>query len=312
LAPGRRGDKLSFYRDFNDKLAIETWNAQPRPAYRSIKVTRGTPTIGAEVSGVDLTKDLSDEQLAEIRRAIAENLVLVFRDQVISNEDHKRFARHFGKLHSHVLGGAKALSSEKRDPEVLVWKTGRESRHTAGDGWHHDVSCDAHPIWGSFLRVMELPEGGGGDTAFANLQLAYDALSEPLKKFLDGLTAIHDGAEGWSAGYGAKPGEGASFPASEHPVVATHPISGRKFLFVNPCFTTHIVQLPRLESDAVLQLLYKHVTSSLSFQTRIHWTPNTLLFWDNWATWHHAVWDYYPNARWGERVSAILEHGPQA
>jgi taurine dioxygenase len=89
-------------------------------------------------------------------------------------------------------------------------------------------------------------------------------------------------------------------------------VSGRKFLFVNPSFTTHIVQLPRLESDAILQLLYKHVISNLSFQTRVHWEPNTLLLWDNWATWHHAVWDYYPNSRWGERVSAVRDHGPKA
>ena len=303
---------MSFYRDFNDKLAIEAWVSPQREPYRSIQVKRLTPTIGAEVRGLDLSKDLTDGQLSEVRRALSENLVLAFRDQQISSEDHKRFARHFGSLHSHILGGARAFSSEKRDPEVLAWKTGRESRNTAGDGWHNDVSCDPHPIWASFLRVLELPEGGGGDTAFANLQLAYDSLSEPLKKFLDGLTAIHDGAEGWTAGYGAKPAADASFPASEHPVVATHPVSGRKFLFVNPSFTTHIVQLPRLESDAILQLLYKHVISNLSFQTRVHWEPNTLLLWDNWATWHHAGWDYYPNSRWGERVSAVRDHGPKA
>jgi len=143
---------MSFYRDFNDKLAIEAWVSPQREPYRSIQVKRLTPTIGAEVRGLDLSKDLTDGQLSEVRRALSENLVLAFRDQQISSEDHKRFARHFGSLHSHILGGARAFSSEKRDPEVLAWKTGRESRNTAGDGWHNDVSCDPHPIWASFLR----------------------------------------------------------------------------------------------------------------------------------------------------------------
>lgn len=303
---------MSFYRDFNDKLAIEAWNSTPRESYRTISVKRLTPTIGAEVEGIDLSKDLSEEQISEVRRAIGENLVLVFRNQPISSEDHKRFARYFGTLHSHILGGAKAFSSEKRDPEILSWRTGRDSRHTAGDGWHHDVSCDANPIWGSFLRVRELPEGGGGDTAFANLALAYDALSAPIKTLLEGLTAIHDGSQAWTAGYGSQPTAGTSFPASEHPVVARHPISGRKFLFVNPSFTSHIVQLTRAESDAVLKLIYDHVLSNLAFQTRIQWSPDSLVFWDNWATWHHAVWDYYPNIRSGDRVSAVRDHGPQA
>ena len=303
---------MSFYRDFNDKLVIEAWSAADREPYRTFQLKRLSPTLGAEIRGLDLSKDLDETQLAEVKRALSENLVLAIRDQKISSDDHKRFARHFGTLHSHLLGGARAFSSEKYDPEVLAWKTGHESRNTAGDGWHNDVSCDPHPIWVSFLRVLELPEGGGGDTAFANLYLAYESLSEPVKKLLEGLTAIHDGAEGWTAGYGAKPEAGKSFPASEHPVVARHPVTGRKFLFVNPSFTTHIVQLTRSESDAVLQLLYRQVLNNLAFQTRVHWEPDTLLLWDNWATWHHAVWDYYPNSRWGERVSAIRDHGPQA
>lgn len=303
---------MSFYRDFHDKLAIEQWNATLREPYRSIKVKRLAPTIGAEVEGVDLRQDLSKEQLVEIKRAIAENLVLVFRNQRITSEDHKRFAGYFGSLHTHLLGGSRSLSSERRDPEVLAWKTTRDSRFTAGDCWHNDVSCDANPIWGSFLRVLELPESGGGDTAFANLTLAYETLSDPVKRLLEGLTAIHDGAQAWTAGYGAKPEPGTSFPTAEHPVVARHPLSGRKFLFVNPSFTSHIVQLTRPESDAVLNLLYRHVTDSLALQTRIHWTPDMLLFWDNWTVWHHAVWDYYPHMRHGERVSAVLGHGPQA
>lgn len=302
---------MSFYRDYNDKLAFEQWNSRPRPFYHHIEVTPISPALGAEVSGIDLRQDVTPEQLAEIRSAIADNLVLVFRDQDITPEDHKRFARHFGTLHRHLLGADKAWNAAERDPEVLAWRTGKSSRFTAGDAWHNDVSCDAEPIWGSFLRVTRLPEIGGGDTAFANLHLAYESLSDPIKALLDGLTAIHDGREGWSNGYGSQPEAGQEFPATEHPVVARHPVTGRKFLFVNAAFTSHIVQLSRAESDALLELLFRHIEKHLSFQTRIHWQPNSLLFWDNWATQHHAVWDYYPFERWGERVSAFIGHGPQ-
>lgn len=302
---------MSFYQDYNDKLAFEQWNTRERPTYRHIRVTPLSPALGAEVDGLDLRQDLTPEQLAEIRTAIADNLVLIFRNQDITPEHHKRFARHFGTLHRHVLATDKAWDSAEHDPEVLSWRTGKNSRFTAGDAWHNDVSCDAHPIWGSFLRLTKLPEIGGGDTAFANLYLAYESLSDPIKQLLDGLTAVHDGKEGWSNGYGSKPDGEGTFPANEHPVVARHPLTGRKFLFVNAAFTSHIVQLTRAESDALLQLLFRHIEKHLTFQTRIRWSENALLFWDNWVTQHHAVWDYYPFERWGQRVSAYLDHGPK-
>lgn len=303
---------MSFYQDFNDKQAIEAWHALPRAPYQTLELKRLAPTLGAEVRGVDLSREVPPEQFAEIRRAIGENLVLAFRDQKIDSEQHKAFARRFGTLHRHVLAKARAIAGGTDDPEILAWRTGRESRFTAGDAWHHDVSCDATPIWASFLHVTRLPEGGGGDTAFANMVLAYESLSAPWKAFLDKLTAVHDGSLAWTAGYGSKPEPGKTFPATEHPVVATHPFTGRKFLYVNASFTSHIVQLSREESDAVLQQLFRHIEKRLSFQVRVHWEPGTVLFWDNWATQHHAVWDYYPEERWGERVSAHLDFGPQA
>ena len=302
---------MSFYRDFNDNVAIATWNEAPRAPYETLRLTPLAPTIGAEVAGVDLSRDLPAAQLAEIRRALAERLVLVFRDQPIDVEDHKRFARHFGTLHRHVLASSKTIAGATPDPEILGWRTGRGSRFTAGDAWHSDVSCDSTPIFASFLRVTKPPEIGGGDTAFANLYLVYESLSDRLKAFLDGLTAVHDGAVGWTQGYGATPSD-REFPAAEHPVVARHPVSGRPFLYVNAAFTSHIVQLPRVESDAVLALLYRQIERSLVFQVRVHWTPDMLLVWDNWAAQHHAVWDYYPFERWGERVSAHLDVGPPA
>ena len=303
---------MSFYRDFNDKQAIEAWNTERRQPFHTIEVRQLSPTVGAEISGVDLSKDVADAQFAEIRRALDENLAIVFRDQDLSREDHKRFARRFGKsLHRHELAASRFRHDGPFDPEFLAWKTDSGSRFTAGDGWHPDVSCDPSPIAVSLLRVTRTPPLGG-DTAFANMYLAYEFLSDPIKRLLDGLTAIHDGSFAWTAGYGAKPDPGKTYPQSEHPVVVTHPRTGRKFLYVNASFTTHIVQLTRKESDAILQLLFRHVEGQLALQTRVHWQPNSLLVWDNWASQHHAIWDYYPQERWGERVSVVTGEIPQA
>jgi taurine dioxygenase len=299
---------MSFYRDYNDKLAIEQWNTRERSSYQTIKVTPLSPSFGAEVEGLDLRQDVTAQQLEEIKRASAEHLVLVFRNQEITSEDHKRFGRHFGTLHRHVRADK---HNPGGDPEILAWKTSKSSRFTAGEAWHHDVSCDPNPISTSLLRVTRLPESGGGDTAFANLYLAYESLSEPIKTLLNGLTAVHSGQEGWTNGYGAEPDPGQTFASSEHPVVVRHPVTGRKHLFVNRAFTTHIVQLTRPESAALLELLYQHIESHLAFQLRVKWTPNTLLQWDNWATLHQAVWDYYPFERWGERVSAVSGNRPR-
>jgi taurine dioxygenase len=302
---------MSFYQDFNDKQAIAAWQDQARLPYQSIEVTRLSPTLGADVRGVDLSGEISDTQFAEIRRALGEHLVLAFRGQHINSEQHKQFGRRFGTLHRHVLAKSRVIAGGTDDPEILAWRTNKESRFTAGDAWHSDVTCDAHPIWASLLHVTRLPEGGGGDTAFVNTILAYESLSKPWQGFVSQLTAVHDGSQAWTAGYGNKPEPGKEFPASEHPVVARHPFTGRKFLFVNPAFSSHIVQLSRDESQAVLGQLYRHIERSLSLQLRVHWEPGTVLLWDNWATLHHAVWDYYPQERWGERVSARLDFGPR-
>lgn len=303
---------MSFYRDFTDKQAIEVWNALPRKPYETISVRRLAPTLGAEIRGVDLSRDIPEFQFDEIRRALDENLAIVFRDQTLTTEEHKAFARRFGTLHRHLLASNTAVAGGSPDPEILGWKTGKDSRYTAGDAWHHDVSCDPEPIWGSLLHVTRLPEIGGGDTAFANMYLAYEALSDKWKALLEGLTAIHDGGLAWTAGYGAQPEAGKVYPQAEHPVVATHPRTGRKFLYVNSAFTARIVQLTKDESDAVLNFLFRHVEKSLAFQVRIHWEPNSLLFWDNWATQHHAVWDYFPYERWGERASVLIGQAPKA
>ena len=295
---------MYLYRDYHDKSGLEAWNQRISKPYETIKLTTISPTVGAEVEGVDLTKEIPSNQLDEIFRAATEKLVLVFRDQKLTVEDQKRFARHFGRLHKHVLAKSTLIAGASQDPELLAWKTGKDSRYTAGDGWHHDVSCDPEPIRASFLYVEKTPEIGGGDTLYANGYLAYETLSPAIRRLIDELTAVHDGSKAWTAGYGAKPAAGAEFPAAEHPIAPIHPATGRRFLYVNPTFTTHIPQLSRYESDALLDLLFRHVERSVAFQASVHWTPHTLTYWDNWAVQHHAVWDYYPYERWGQRVSA--------
>ncbi|MCC8966251.1 TauD/TfdA family dioxygenase [Bradyrhizobium sp. Pear76] len=266
-------------------------------AYETIEIRKTTPTIGAEIFGVDLSQQLSNRQFDEIHRALMENLVIFFRDQHLTLEQHKAFGARFGKLHVHP-NAAKELPDH---PEILVIKADENSKRVAGESWHSDVSCGEEPPMGSILYIQEIPPDGGGDTMFANMYEAYESLSEPLRKMLDGLTAIHDS---WKAHSDRKPGEGSDmqFPRFEHPVVRVHPVTGRKLLFVDRGFTTKIVQLRRAESDALLAFLFQHIeTPKLS--CRFKWQKNSIAFWDNRSAQHQAIFDYWPHRRYGHRVT---------
>ncbi|WP_085700384.1 TauD/TfdA family dioxygenase [Pseudomonas sp. B26(2017)] len=282
--------------------AIERIAAEQRAPYRHITVERITPIIGAEIGGVDLSQPLSDEQLAEIRRAFLENHVVVFRDQHLTVDEHKAFGRLFGEL--------RALPVEDidgDDPELVVIRANAQSRYVAGETWHTDGTADLAPSMGSMLYVKETPAiGTGGDTLFANMHLVLEMLSPTMQQFLGELTAIHDGAIPWK-GYEAP----ANLPKNEHPVVVRHPETGRKTLFVNSGFTSHIVQLSGGESQMLLNMLFDLVAREPVLSCRVRWTPNSLVFWDNRCTQHHAVWDYFPHSRYGERVT-ILGTQPKA
>lgn len=285
--------------------------ATPRFEPRTIGITPLNPVIGAEIEGVDLAFPLTDEQFAEVRAALNAHHVLVFRDQHLSREDHKRFGRMFGPLHVHPYHVKNAAPDHARagpapDPEILVVKADQTSRFVAGEEWHTDVSCDERPPMGSMLYITQTPESGGGDTAFASTIRAYEALSPKMRAFIDDLTATHDGAKPYTGGYGTAPPPGG-WPKNVHPVVIRHPGSGKQSLYVNRGFTTRINELDRKESDALLEFLWDHTDQRLEFQCRVRWEPNTLVFWDNLATHHHAVWDYYPFSRYGERVSIVGE-----
>lgn len=286
---------------------------------KTIAVKPLTPVAGAEVEGLDLSRPLSHEQFEEVRAAFNAYHVLVFRDQHLSDEDHKRFGRMFGRLHVHPYNDKKIapehaqkapLGYEAADPELLIVRANQKSKFVAGEEWHADVTCDEAPPFGSMLYITETPEIGGGDTCFLSAIRAYEALSPAMQRFLEGLTAVHDGAKPYIGAYGTPAPEGG-WPKHIHPVVIRHPETQEKVLYVNRGFTTRIVELTRRESDGLLEMLWRHLESQLEFQCRVRWTPGTLVFWDNMAVQHHAVWDYFPYSRFGKRVS-IVGAKPQA
>jgi taurine dioxygenase len=277
--------------------AVERLSTRPAEPYDTLSVTPITPLLGAEVTGLDLSQELTPQQEKELKHAFHTHHVLVFRDQDITPEEHKRFAGVFGELHPV------ALAPEGSDPYILEIKATKESRAVAGNGWHSDGTADAEPSLGSLLYITTIPEGGsGGDTLFANMHLAYELLSPAMRSFLESLTALHDGALPWTAA-GQTPPPEYEVPRTEHPVVVRHPETDRKLLFVNAPYTSHITQLSRAESDALLDMLYAHMARTPLLHCRVRWQERTLVLWDNRSVQHHAVWDYFPHTREGRRVA---------
>ena len=265
--------------------------------YETITVDKLTPLLGAEIGGIDLAQPLSDRQRDEVHRALAENLVIFFRDQILSPEQHLAFGRLFGELHIHP-----AAPHEPGMPELMKIHADKDSPRANGEGWHSDVSCDAEPPMGSILYIRQCPPRGG-DTLFANMYAAYDALSDRMKTYLTGLTAVHDGEQlyrGTFANFGVA--DKPVYPRAEHPVVRRHPVTGRQALFVNRFFTRHLVGVPDDEGAGILRYLFEHLENPL-FQCRFRWQANSVAFWDNRCAQHRALWDYWPHTRSGNRVT---------
>lgn len=268
--------------------------------YERIRVRMLSPTIGAEVDGVDLRKPLDEHTLAEVRRALLQCKVIFLRDQPISPDEQVAFARRFGELETHPF------LPEGAAPEVIRFAKDDQTRGVE-NLWHSDVSWREVPSMGSVLHAIEVPRVGG-DTLWADMAAAWRGLPDTIRDAIDGLQAVHDFSH--SFGLMLSPEDlkkkQEEFPPATHPVVRTHPETGEKILYVNAIFTSHIVGLPRAESDALLRDLYAQAAIP-EYQVRFHWEQDVVAFWDNRSTQHYASSDYWPQQRVMDRVTVIGE-----
>jgi taurine dioxygenase len=267
-----------------------------------IVVRKYASGCGAVVTGIDLTR-FDDGELAELRKAFAEHGVLFFVEQKLTPEDHIAFARRFGTI---VVN--KFFPESAAHPEIAEVRKEKEQRTNIGGGWHADHSYDEAPALGSILVARELPEAGG-DTMFANLYVAWDALSDGLKRTLSGLRAIHSNRHLYGEhGIYRKSDLAAQLKGEEgvgdavHPAVIVHPDTGRKALYVNPGHTRHFEGWSQAESQALLQYLYAHATRP-EFTCRFRWAPGSVAFWDNRCSWHYAINDYHGSRRLMHRIT---------
>lgn len=267
------------------------------------EITPMARTIGAEIGGVDLTAPLSKTQKDGIYQALLDWKVIFFRDQDLTPEQHLTFARNFGDLEIHPFA-----PKHPDHPEVLPIRHWRE-----GPGfeniWHSDVTWRLEPSLGSVLRCIKGPELGG-DTLFSDMYAAYEGLPDEVKELIEGKLARHDfpGFRFRMRQRGATEEQIAAFieeyPNPEHPVVRTHPDTGRKALYVNAAFTQEIIGMEKAESDRLLTYLYAQAATP-EYQCRFQWRDNSIAFWDNRACQHYAVSDYWPEERHMQRVTII-------
>ena len=270
--------------------------------------------LGAEITEVDI-KSLSAAELAAIKAAFAEHGVIFFRDQETSETDHIAFAERFGDININRF-----FAAHPDYPQIALVAKDADQKDNIGGGWHTDHSYDHEPALGSVLVARELPDSGG-DTKFASMYKAYETLPEDLKSRIEGRTAIHSGkhvfGEGPDSYYNSSDagdhdeGTGRIGNADvadtlvdpEHPIVITHPLSGKKALYVNPAFTREVVGMDKAESDALLAELYTHVFSGRDFHHRFQWQPGSIAMWDNRSTWHWALNDYQGQRRIMHRIT---------
>lgn len=262
---------------------------------------RASATVGAELAGVELSADLDEEVIAELRAALLEYKVLVFRDQDLGGPQHIAFARRFGQLEHHPF-----LENNPELPELVRFE---KSADVGGyeNGWHNDVTWREVPSMGAVLRAVSVP-ATGGDTLFSDAEAAYGGLDEATKAFVDELMAEHDFAQAFGPGLSAEALEEmrGEYPVVRHPVIRTHPETGRKAIFVNRFFTRGIVGLDEAQGKELIARLCATLDTP-EYQFRVRWRPNTVVFWDNRSVQHYAASDYWPDVRIMERASIIGE-----
>ena len=270
--------------------------------------------VGAEITGVDITS-MSPDEFQSIKNTFAEHGVIFLRDQDTTEDDHIAFAKRFGEININRFFAAHPLV-----PEIALVVKEPHQKDNIGGGWHTDHSYDHEPALGSVLVARELPESGG-DTMFASMYKAYESLPSNLKKIIEGRNALHSGKhifgesvdsyyntsdagahdDGTSRIGNASVAERLKDP--EHPMVVTHPLSGKKALFVNPAFTVNVVGMSEGESKELLSALYTHVFAGNAFHHRFTWEPGSIAMWDNRSTWHWALNDYQGRRRVMHRIT---------
>lgn len=271
-----------------------------------IAVSPVAGAIGAEISGVDLSAELSDDTVAAIRQALLDHLVVFFRDQELTPQQLMGFAARFGQ--PVIYPFVKGLDGF---PEITPILKREEDRINFGGLWHSDTAYQQAPPMGTILYGIEIPPYGG-DTEFANQYLAYESLSAPLRRFLDGLTAVNVSGKGATQKTRCMMMERA--PAGLrgdeltacHPVVRTHPETGRKALYVNLAHTTHFEGMTEEESQPILDFLFRHQVK-VEFTCRFRWTPGAVAFWDNRCAQHNPINDYHGFRRLMHRVTLAGE-----
>jgi taurine dioxygenase len=261
-------------------------------------------SLGAEIEGVDLSQDLDDEVIADIRQALLDHLVIFFHGQDITPEQHLAFARRFGTLGLHdQVKGMDAY------PEIIEVRKEPADERNFGGAWHGDVTYYEEPPLGSILYALEVPPVGG-DTLWANQYLAFESLSDGMRAMLDGLTMIHTPAkiyglysQDWSKDSSVKSAPDATAEyETEHPLIRTHPETGRKALFVSGLFTPRFKDMTEEESQPLIDFLMHQATRE-EFTCRFRWKAGDIAFWDNRATLHYALNDYSGYRRVMHRVT---------
>ena len=258
-------------------------------------------SLGAEIHGLDLKTPMADDTFRAFEVALIEHKVLILRDQNLTTEQHVQFSRKFGELEVHPM------RPQGQFPEILVLDNHKDNPVLSTDVWHSDTTFRKNPTKYTILRCQIMPEFGG-DTLWANMEAAYDGLSNTFRTIITGLRAVHD-FQNFRVLFKNTEEDRKKlhqmedmFPNPSHPVVRTHPVTGRKSIYVNPQFTLRIEGLEAAESRAILDVLFAQARVP-EYQLRLRWTPGTIVLWDNRSTQHYAANDYYPARRRMERTA---------
>jgi taurine dioxygenase len=261
-------------------------------------------SIGAEIHNVDVSQDLDDATIGDIRKALLDHCVIFFRDQKLDTERHKVFTRRFGKIFIHPN-----YKGMQADPEIVQITREPGDKRIVGEDWHADTTMMPEPPMGAILYAIEVPPYGG-DTLFANQYQAYEALSDGMKRLLSGLKALHSDrkvagpAANKNAFRATKVREDADWreTVSAHPVVVKHPETGRKLLYVNRSYTQGFKGMTEEESRPLLDYLLEHGHRP-EFTCRFRWETGSLAFWDNRCAMHNAINDYHGHRRVMHRIT---------